>query len=379
MKKTHGTGLLLFLIVWIGEKMSEFDVEIKNIVKRFGSFVALDDVSIDIKKGEFISLLGPSGCGKTTLLRILSGFEQPTEGELRITGKNMATVTPNKRPTNLVFQHLALFPHLTVAKNISFGLDVKKFDKAEIQKRVDEMLALVQLEGFGERKISETSGGQKQRVAIARALINRPAVLLLDEPLSALDLKLREQMQIELKRIQREVGATFIYVTHDQGEAITMSDRIAVIKDGVIEQLDTPNAIYERPKTKFVASFIGQTNLIEGVVKSKKGSEVQIETSSGHTLLVSNAEHKDVGETALLSLRPEKIMVGPDVAEDNSFEGTIADVTYKGGNTRYYIEVGNGWRLEVNVQHAANATVSSVGDKTRVGWSSSRAFIIGGE
>lgn len=358
--------------------MSHLDVELKNIVKRFGSFTAVNDVSIDIEKGEFISLLGPSGCGKTTLLRMISGFEQTTEGVLRIAGEDMAAVRPNDRPTSLVFQHLALFPHMTVEKNISFALDVRHIDKAEISARVAKMLTLVQLDGFGTRKISEISGGQKQRVAIARALINQPAVLLLDEPLSALDLKLREQMQVELKRIQREVGATFIYVTHDQGEAITMSDRIAVMKDGVIEQLDTASAIYERPNTRFVASFIGHSNLIEGVVKDKNGAEIQIETKSGHLVLVANAQDIKIGSSALLSLRPEKIRIGKSKSDGNCFAGTITDATYKGGMTSYFIEVGNGWQLEVHMQNSAGAPVLGVGDKTHINWSSKRAFLIRG-
>ncbi|MEM3514100.1 MAG: ABC transporter ATP-binding protein, partial [Candidatus Hadarchaeum sp.] len=242
----------------------KIDVEVKNVTKKFGEVIAVDNISFTVEKGQFFSLLGPSGCGKTTTLRMICGFETPTEGEIFIDGKPMTNVPPYKRPTNLVFQNLALFPHMNVYDNIAFGLRIKKVPEPEIQKRVKEMLELVRLPGYEKRKISQLSGGEKQRIAIVRALVNRPAVLLLDEPLGPLDLKLREEMVVELKRIKREVGTTFIYVTHDQGEALTMSDKIAVMNKGKIVQMGTPLEIYERPNSKFVADFIGGTNFFEG-------------------------------------------------------------------------------------------------------------------
>ena len=288
--------------------MSLIDVELKNVTKRFGDVVAVNNVSFTIEKGEFFSLLGPSGCGKTTILRMISGFEQPTEGDLLIGGDIVNLVPPFRRPTNLVFQHLSLFPHMTVSKNIGFGLEMKGVSKGQIKNEVEKMLELIQLGGYGRRRISQLSGGQQQRVAIARALINNPTVLLLDEPLGALDLKLRNQMQLELKRIQREVGTTFIYVTHDQGEALTMSDRIAVMNNGVVEQIGKSDDIYENPKTVFVANFIGETNLIEGEVTETNGT-TGVLSFNDLTMQIRFKESVSRGQKAFVSVRPEKIMI----------------------------------------------------------------------
>ena len=269
--------------------MTSIDVELTNITKRFGSVVAVNDVSFGIRKGEFFSLLGPSGCGKTTIMRMVSGFETPTSGTIRIGEEEMQDRPAFRRPTNLVFQHLALFPHMTVFKNIAFGLEMARVSKAEARTRVGEMLDLIQLSEYGERRIDQLSGGQMQRVAIARALVNRPTVLLLDEPLGALDLKLREQMQLELKRIQREIGTTFVYVTHDQKEAITMSNRIAVMNHGVVEQIGDASEIYENPNTAFVANFIGETNLFQGRVGASDARNLTLESEGMSIRAVASA------------------------------------------------------------------------------------------
>src|SRR5690349_16560834 len=258
------------------ETNAETAVSVRGVTKTFGEVTALDNVSLDIRRGEFFSLLGPSGCGKTTLLRIIGGFEEPTSGDVLIGDRNVVSDPPYRRRTNMIFQHLALFPHLTVAQNIAFGLEMKKVPREEIEKKISEMLKLVRLDGYGKRKIDELSGGQKQRVAIARALVNEPEVLLLDEPLGALDLQLRLQLHDELRRIHREVGNTFILVTHDQGEAITLSDRIAVMEDGRIAQLGTPNDIYYRPETRFVAGFVGHANFLNGAVAALRNGRCEL-------------------------------------------------------------------------------------------------------
>ena len=251
-------------------------ISLEGVEKRFGSNLVVKKMNLEIAEGEFLTLLGPSGCGKTTTLRMIAGFEEASAGVIKVEGERIEDKEPFQRNVNTVFQNYALFPHMTVFNNVAYGLTIKKVPKPEIQERVMEMLRLVQLEGFEKRKPDELSGGQKQRVAIARALVNRPKVLLLDEPLGALDLKLRKQMQIELKRLQKKLGITFIYVTHDQEEALTMSDRIAVMHDGVLEQLDVPMEIYEHPKTKFVAGFIGESNIFDGKVTDKKDNVLTV-------------------------------------------------------------------------------------------------------
>jgi putative spermidine/putrescine transport system ATP-binding protein len=315
-------------------------IEFKNVSRVFsvqqdklvGSVRAVDDVSLQIRDGEFFSLLGPSGSGKTTSLRMIAGFDQPTSGQILLDGRDVSRLPPYERDVNTVFQDYALFPHMTVGDNIAYGLMVKKVPKPERQKRVDEMLDLVRLTGFSGRKPSQLSGGQRQRVALGRALINHPKVLLLDEPLGALDLKLRQQMQVELKAIQRRVGITFIFVTHDQEEALTMSDRIAVFNLGKIEQVGTPAEIYEHPTTPFVAGFVGVSNLVSGeVAKRITGSE------------------------STFSIRPEKIhLAGLDEkVEDDMFcaDGKVRDVIYLGLYTRYLVELDNGGDLVVIEQN----------------------------
>jgi spermidine/putrescine transport system ATP-binding protein len=315
-------------------------VAIRAVTKRFGDFVAVDALDLEIADGEFFSLLGPSGCGKTTTLRMIAGLEFPSEGGIEIYGTEMGLMAPNRRPVNTVFQSYALFPHMTVAGNVAFGLEMQKVPKDQITTRVAEVIDLVRLGGFGDRKPSQLSGGQQQRVALARALVNRPRVLLLDEPLGALDLKLRQAMQVELKEIQQEVGITFVYVTHDQQEALTMSDRIAVMNDGKLLQLGTAEEIYERPASRFVAEFIGETNFISGVVT---GAD---EVTLGGADRVSARTHSAAGTAVTLTLRPEKIDLyhadEPPPASLNRLEGTIRRRLYFGDSHYYDVDLGYG-------------------------------------
>ncbi len=307
-------------------------LRLKDISRHFGEVKAVDCVNLDIQDGEFFSMLGPSGSGKTTCLRLIAGFEQPTAGSVQLYGAEMAGVPPYERDVNTVFQDYALFPHMTVGQNVGYGLMIKKVSKAEREQRVAEMLEMVQLGGMQSRKPTQLSGGQRQRVALARALINHPRVLLLDEPLGALDLKLRQQMQIELKTLQKQVGITFIFVTHDQEEALTMSDRLAVFHQGKIEQIGTPAEVYERPQTRFVAGFVGTSNLISGALAE------QI-----------------TGEPGLFGVRPEKIrLCAPDAPVPSDCyvaSGVIHDVIYLGVTTRYLIDMGSGAEMTVVEQN----------------------------
>lgn len=356
--------------------MSEFDVKLSGVSKRFGSFVAVNNVSFGIRKGGFFSLLGPSGCGKTTIMRMISGFETASEGDISIGGKLMKDQPPYRRPTNLVFQHLALFPHMTVNGNIAFGLEMSGTSRAETNRRVGEMLELIELPGYGKRRIDQLSGGQKQRVAIARALVGRPTVLLLDEPLGALDLKLREQMQLELKRIQREVGTTFIYVTHDQKEAITMSDQIAVMNRGVVEQIGDASEIYENPKTAFVAGFIGDTNLFRGRVASTSGMDTVIECE-GMTIRAKARATTSVGDAVAIAVRPEKLVVGAALADcENRYEVVIQDAIYLGSHTHYLARLRSGAAVSVLVQNAERAGGPSPGERVEIGWRAERGVVI---
>ncbi|MEM7444106.1 MAG: ABC transporter ATP-binding protein [Pseudomonadota bacterium] len=348
--------------------MAEIDVELLNVTKRWGNFVAVDNISLQVEKGAFCSLLGPSGCGKTTVMRMISGFESPTEGTVRIAGEDMGGRKPFKRPTNLVFQHHALFPHLTVAENIAFGLKIKKLPREDIQKRVTRMLELVQLPALGDRKISQLSGGQRQRIAIARALVNEPTVLLLDEPLSALDLKLREQMQLELKRIQNEIGTTFVFVTHDQKEAITMSDVIAVINKGVVEQMASSSDIYERPATEFVAGFIGETNLLKGNISAANGNAASL-MCEGEEIRVKLDRALPEGTPISVSIRPERIALNPVAQDDaNTYEATVRDAIYQGSVVHYRIVTAKGLELGVDITNSGRQVLAGIGDKVKIGW-----------
>ena len=350
-------------------------IRLESVSKRFGDHTAVDDVSLAIEKGEFFSLLGPSGCGKTTTLRMLAGFEQPTEGEILLEGEPVDDVPPYERNVNTVFQSYALFDHLNVADNVGFGLKRRKVDKEEIRSRVADALELVSLSKRAEARTTELSGGQKQRVALARALINRPAVLLLDEPLGALDLKLRRQMQVELKDIQREVGITFVYVTHDQEEALAMSDRIAVMSDGKVMQCGDPEDVYEHPTESFVAGFIGTSNLMEGVA----GPDGTVKIASGQTVPAPLPDGCSPGETVQIAVRPEKIAV--DELEDGmvSVDGVIEQRIYQGVHTQVTVSLGPGVRvvaLEQNTYRASSDDRWDPGTKVKIGWHPDHCLVL---
>jgi putative spermidine/putrescine transport system ATP-binding protein len=324
-------------------------VSFRAVSRHYGAVKAVDDVSFDILDGEFFAMLGPSGSGKTTCLRLIAGFEQPTGGTVAIHGKDVTGVPPYDRDVNTVFQDYALFPHMSVLENVAYGLMIRKVPAAERMKRSEDMLAMVKLGGFGDRKPSQLSGGQRQRVALARALVNRPSVLLLDEPLGALDLKLREQMQVELKAIQRQVGITFIYVTHDQGEALSMSDRVAVFNHGKIEQMASPGELYEKPKTEFVAGFVGISNLLQG-----------------------EAAASVTGAARACSIRPEKIHLAPtgSAAPDTAMriEGEVESLLYLGANTRFDIRLLGGGHLAVMQQNRDAHYAPEQGSKVMLWW-----------
>lgn len=330
-----------------GEASSVPWLELRNITKRFKEVTAVDKISFRVDRGEFFSLLGPSGCGKTTTLRMVGGLEAPDEGEIIINGEIVNDLPAYRRDTSIVFQNLALFPHLTVNENIAFGLECRKVQKGAIKERVAEVINLVRLKGMGDRRIDQLSGGQQQRVALARSIVLQPEVLLLDEPLASLDRKLREDMQLELKQIQERVEITFIYVTHDQKEAISMSDRIAVMNEGRIVQLGTPTEIYEQPRARFVADFMGASNIFSARVLGVDGDHVRAETEGGLTISVLRAEEAGAPASAQVSvcIRPEEIKVYPPDAEEggeNRFKGVIAEKVYQGDFTELLIDLENG-------------------------------------
>jgi spermidine/putrescine transport system ATP-binding protein len=357
-------------------------VELEGVTKRFGVLTAVIDLSLEIAAGEFFTLLGPSGCGKTTTLRMVAGFEQPTKGRILIAGTDVDGVPPFKRPTNTVFQSYALFPHLSVEDNVAFGLRRKGVAKREARERVREELARVGLSAEANRKPRQLSGGQQQRVALARALINRPAVLLLDEPLGALDLKLRKGLQVELKRIQRDVGITFVYVTHDQEEALTMSDRIAVMNRGRVEQLASPEDVYERPATEFVAGFIGVSNLLPGEVESVSGDDVYLRLDSGPTVRTRGGGVRR-GERCHAVVRPEKLQVArvEDPADPGqpSVEGVVESAVYLGTATQMIVLLAGDVRLTVlvpNTDEAARQTLPGAGARVRLEWAPEHMHIV---
>jgi spermidine/putrescine transport system ATP-binding protein len=318
-------------------------VEIDQVSRRFATFQALDRVSLTIREGEFFSLLGPSGCGKTTLLRIIGGLDLPDSGTVRIGGVDASAMPAHKRPVNTVFQSYALFPHLSVRDNVAFGLRMKKVAAEEIATRVDEALAMVQIASFAESKPAQLSGGQKQRVALARALINRPKVLLLDEPLGALDLKLRKELQVELLALQRSVGITFIFVTHDQEEALVLSDRIAVMRAGRIEQLGEAETLYERPRNRFVSQFLGSCNLLEGEISGKEGDELRVSTAYGTMYVAAAGSSLPAGQRVTLAVRPEKVAIAsPGEAGTNKVPGTVEQLIYIGSETHYILSTPGG-------------------------------------
>jgi spermidine/putrescine transport system ATP-binding protein len=328
------------------ETNSMLDVELRKVFKVYNGETAVRGIDLDIHQGEFFSILGPSGCGKTTTLRIIAGFEEPTGGEVLIRGKSMVNVPPHRRPVNTVFQSYALFSHLTVWENVAFGLRLQKCPKSEVQQRVGQALQLVKMENYARRYPAQLSGGQQQRVALARALVNRPTVMLLDEPLGALDLKLRKEMQVELANLHRNLGITFVMVTHDQEEALSLSDRIAVMNNGRIEQIGTPNEIYDHPCSAFVADFIGDTNLFRGRVESSYGSTLQIVTANGLQLWVKPHDSwKEASSSeVVVSVRPEKIHLGKgEVSEQlNCYEGRLKDYMYLGTHIHYLVDLPSG-------------------------------------
>lgn len=397
----------------MSERIVQCAVELSGVVKRFGEVVAVDEMNLQFQDGEFFSLLGPSGCGKTTTLRMIAGFEQPSAGQIFIKGQPVAGIPAHRRPVNTVFQSYALFPHMTVAQNVAFGLEMKKVRRDEINRRVAEVLELVQLPRMGERKPAQLSGGQQQRVALARALVNRPQVLLLDEPLGALDLKLRKAMQLELKQIQSEVGITFVYVTHDQEEALTMSNRIAVMNEGVVQQVGDPRQIYEHPANRFVADFIGETNFVSALLV-ERGEPATISIGDLTVLGVLNGREVTAGSPITLAIRPEKINIYPQgevpvtkagidpeemavmfgagagsgtvnmrqylaLEKDNVvIPGRIAEAIYIGTDTRYRVDVAGHAELIVRLQNYGSRydLLYGVGDEVFVHWAAENAQVL---
>jgi spermidine/putrescine transport system ATP-binding protein len=364
--------------------VTNVDVELVNVTKRFGEFEAVRDISLQIEEGEFFSLLGPSGCGKTTNLRMIAGFELPSEGEIYLKGKPVGQLPPFKRNVNTVFQNYALFPHMTVSDNVGFGLEMKKLPRAEIQQRVNDTLELVRLPNLSDRKPRQLSGGQQQRIALARALINRPDVLLLDEPLSALDLKLRKAMQLELKDLQHKLGITFIFVTHDQEEAMTMSDRIAVMDQGVVLQVGTPTEIYEQPATRFVADFIGETNFLHCRVTSCENDRARVELGEKLQIQASCDGQLTAGQEGSVVIRPEKINIHatqPAVSAhiDTIFPGEIVEAVYIGTDTRFSVRLDDA--ITINVRHqnmSINDPLAHMrsGENVYVSWDSAAARVL---
>jgi spermidine/putrescine transport system ATP-binding protein len=358
-------------------------VRLEGVTKRFGDFTAVREMQMDIARGEFFTMLGPSGCGKTTTLRMVAGFEDPTEGRVLLDGEDVTGLPAFRRPTNTVFQSYALFPHRSVEQNVAFGLQRQKVDKDEIKRRVAEELERVGLAAEAKRRPAQLSGGQQQRVALARALVNRPAVLLLDEPLGALDQKLRKQLQVELKRIQRDVGITFIYVTHDQEEALTMSDRIAVMNRGVVEQVSDPETVYEQPATTFVAGFIGVSNLMPGEVISANGGGAQLRLDAGPTVRTPQSGGAVTGERAHAVVRPEKLVLST-VGEGTdggraSVEGQVESSLYLGTATQMVVRLGDDTRMTVLVPNAdaeARRDLPVAGDAARLSWSDENIHIV---
>jgi spermidine/putrescine transport system ATP-binding protein len=355
------------------------DLECDRLVKRFGVTTAVDEVSFDVPRGAFFSILGPSGCGKTTIMRMIAGFLDPTSGDIRIKGRSMRDVAPNKRPVNMVFQHLALFPMMNVADNIGYGLRRARLPKAEIARKVDAVLERIGLPGIGARKTDELSGGQKQRVAIARCMVLEPDVLLLDEPLGALDLKLREHMKIELKALQTSFDTTFVYITHDQSEALVMSDAIAVMNSGRFEQTGTGRDLYYRPETPFVASFIGEANHWTGAVEAVDGDTLRVRTDGSVTLTAArHGRALGKGDAAEIFVRPEAIRVASGEAETTRFEnrvsGTVASLLFNGANSRMLVrDESSGGEIDVALPQSADFAHLQTGARVHLGWDAAQA------
>jgi len=358
-------------------------ISILDVSKHFGSVAAVDSVDLEINRGEFFALLGPSGCGKTTLLRMLAGFEVPSRGEILIDGEQMSSVPPYRRPVNMVFQNYAIFPHLNVFQNIAFGLRKDRLSADDLKARVNDALSLIKMEGYGERKPDELSGGQRQRVALARALVKNPKVLLLDEPLGALDKNLREQMQLELRQLQKAVGVTFVFVTHDQEEALTMSDRIAVMNAGKVLEVGSPSDLYERPKTRFVADFLGTMNVFDGSIHARDGDSYIVDTEGlGRIRASVEAQDFSIGDRISVALRPENLKIVDSlnsVAVDGSISGVISNTAYFGDSAQVYLQLeGSEQALVVSIQNQDGAA-SIVGQGNRditIGWSKSSVLLL---
>lgn len=331
-------------------------VSINSVRKDFGDFTAISEVSFEIADNEFFTLLGPSGCGKTTLLRMIAGFENTTAGTIHLYGDEIEALPPNKRPVNTVFQNYALFPHMSVTENIGFGLKMLGWSNTEIENRVNAMVEMVQLQQFVHRKPGQLSGGQQQRVALARAMAPKPKVLLLDEPLSALDLKLRQEMRKELKRLQQDTGITFIFVTHDQEEALSMSDRIAVMSAGNVQQVGTPAEIYEHPSNRFVADFIGETNLLDAIIESISGNETLCSLSDGAELKAVSSDKVSIGQSGTISLRPERLSLSAKAVKGETLKGVIGAKTYLGTDSQVEILLGENLSLTARMQNSATTS-----------------------
>lgn len=349
-------------------------IRIVDLTKHFGDVVAVDRINLKIEDGEFFSLLGPSGCGKTTTLRLIAGLETATEGEIYLHGRALGQTPAFKRPVNTVFQNYALFPHLNVERNVAFGLEMSGIPKDEIKTRVTEALEMVQLADMVKRRPRQLSGGQQQRIALARALVNRPEVLLLDEPLGALDLKLRKAMQLELKQLQEEVGITFIYVTHDQEEALTMSDRIAVMNSGLVLQIGSPEEIYERPRTRFVADFIGETNFLDGRVADIRGEEISVEIGDQLTVRAHSTTPLTIGQSVSVVIRPEKF----SLVDDGMVKGRIEERIYIGTDTRYVMRLTDSTHVAVREQNLnpERVRIYNVGDEVGLNWNPAHALVL---
>jgi spermidine/putrescine transport system ATP-binding protein len=365
---------------------TDADIRLEAVTKRFAEVVAVDDLTLSIPRGAFFALLGPSGCGKTTTLRMVGGFEDPTAGRVYLGGDDVTELPPFKRDVNTVFQSYALFPHLSVERNVAFGLERRGTDKAEVRRRVDEALEMVQLSGYGKRKPAQLSGGQQQRVALARALVNQPRALLLDEPLGALDLRLRKQLQIELKRIQQDVGITFVHVTHDQEEAMTMADTIAVMNEGRIEQSGSAADLYERPGTEFVAGFLGVSNLVDGRLRGAQNGDATVETHDGATLRVPSARIGRHGSDAVrIGVRPEKVRLSPaGAAVDpgaNVLRGTVVVASFLGVSIQYVVRAAGGEELTVFAQNLDGNEPEALGPgrEVQLSWDPQHTFVVAKE
>jgi spermidine/putrescine transport system ATP-binding protein len=345
-------------------------VTLDGVTKRFQDVVAVDNVTLNVIKGEFLCILGPSGCGKTTTMRLIAGFEKPDNGVIKLAGMDVTSIPPDKRNTRMVFQNYALFPHMSVYDNVAFGLRMARVPKNQIEEKVMESLAIVELEGYEKRKPHQLSGGQQQRIALARAIVTRPTVLLLDEPLGALDLKLRKQMQIELKTIQEEVGITFIYVTHDQDESLTMADRIAVMKDGHIEQIGTPIDIYERPINAYVCDFVGVINMLDGIVIDDSGEEIKIKLGAGTEVQLPNNHDLTEGQNVIIGVRPEKIVLSrsPNPEYPISLPCQVDVIVYQGTHTGYTLKLPDGKKMNVMVQNLSGGEYFSIKDAIHLHW-----------